>query len=275
MNPGDDPAATEEARLDAAWDLLESGDAQAALARVQGLDAASRERNVLEAAVQLELDDLPAAEEALQRARRCPGVQPDQDADIAWTSAEIALRKWDIGAARALFERTASLERTTAVIGRLALCAEMAGEFELADGLLAEAERIDPEGWLMPPRLSEQEFEQVVDEAISGLPAEFRDVLEETQILVEPMPQRELIDPADTAQTPPDMLGLFVGTSLLERMHDQPLALPSAIHLFQRNLERASRDRADLIEEIKITLYHEIGHMLGFDEEGVERMGLE
>jgi predicted Zn-dependent protease with MMP-like domain len=46
------------------------------------------------------------------------------------------------------------------------------------------------------------------------------------------------------------------------------------IHLFQRNLERIARDEEELVEEIRITLFHEIGHRLGFDEEGVDALGL-
>jgi predicted Zn-dependent protease with MMP-like domain len=69
------------------------------------------------------------------------------------------------------------------------------------------------------------------------------------------------------------MLGLFVGSSRLERSNEGA-ELPAAIHLFQRNLERACADREDLVNEVRITLFHEIGHMLGFDEEGVDRMGL-
>ena len=46
------------------------------------------------------------------------------------------------------------------------------------------------------------------------------------------------------------------------------------IYLYQRNLERSVRDEAELREEIRVTLYHEIGHLLGFDEHGVEDLGL-
>ena len=43
--------------------------------------------------------------------------------------------------------------------------------------------------------------------------------------------------------------------------------LPSSIVLFQRNLERFARSRAELIEEIGVTLVHEVGHFLGLDED--------
>ena len=49
---------------------------------------------------------------------------------------------------------------------------------------------------------------------------------------------------------------------------------PNYIYLFQRNLERIARDREDLIEQITITLHHELGHYLGLDEDEVEDMGL-
>ena len=51
--------------------------------------------------------------------------------------------------------------------------------------------------------------------------------------------------------------------------------LPPTVYLFQRNLERVCGDREQLVEEIRVTLFHELGHALGFDEEGVARMGLE
>jgi predicted Zn-dependent protease with MMP-like domain len=111
--------------------------------------------------------------------------------------------------------------------------------------------------------------------ATERLPAEFRSALVETQILVDAVPSREILAGGELADTPPDLLGLFVGASQLERSHEDALQLPPTIHLFQRNLERASHDRTELIEEIRVTLFHEIGHMLGFDEEGVDGMGLE
>jgi predicted Zn-dependent protease with MMP-like domain len=49
---------------------------------------------------------------------------------------------------------------------------------------------------------------------------------------------------------------------------------PNSIYVFQRNLERIAKDRADLIEQIRITLYHELGHYLGFEEEDMDDLGL-
>ena len=77
----------------------------------------------------------------------------------------------------------------------------------------------------------------------------------------------------------PQVLGLFLGVPATE-----PGASPSLgtlqrtdtdrILLFKRNLERIAKDHADLVEQIQITVKHEIGHFLGMDEEEVERLGL-
>ncbi len=270
----DQPAQEKDSadvRLERAWDALEAGDAQAALDLAGSLPEEIEARWILEASARLELDDLPGARAALERASRRGSVE--EDADLCWTAAEISLREWNLEEARRLFERTAALDRTTPALGRLALCADALGDFAAADAYLREAAKQDPEGWTFPPRLSEDELQEVLDEAIGKLDEDFQEALEETPILIEAMPSRDLLDPEDLAQTPPDMLGLFVGASRLERA-GEGADMPASIHLFQRNLERACADREDLVHELRVTLYHEIGHMLGFDEDGVDRMGL-
>ena len=44
--------------------------------------------------------------------------------------------------------------------------------------------------------------------------------------------------------------------------------------IFKRNLEKICHDREDLIDQIQITVRHEIGHYLGLDEDDMERLGL-
>jgi predicted Zn-dependent protease with MMP-like domain len=70
----------------------------------------------------------------------------------------------------------------------------------------------------------------------------------------------------------PDLLGLFVGIPLTERSVSD-LADLSSITLFTRNLERSCSDGAELVEEIRVTLLHEIGHYLGMTEEELEEAG--
>lgn len=260
-----------EALADLAWDAFEQGDPESALDLAGGLDDDDPERAVIEIAARLELDDLDGARRTLAEARRIARIE--DHVDLCWSAGELALREWDLAEAERLYRRTVELDETPAAHGRLALCADARGDFAGADAHLRRAQELDAEGWTPPPRLSEEELGEVLDEAIGQLDPGFQEAIEETPILIEPMPRRELIDAANPAETPPDMLGLFVGSSRLERSPDGAEPPPS-IHIFQRNLERAAADREDLVRELRVTLYHEIGHMLGFDEEGVDRMGL-
>jgi predicted Zn-dependent protease with MMP-like domain len=46
------------------------------------------------------------------------------------------------------------------------------------------------------------------------------------------------------------------------------------IILFKKNLEKVCQDREDLIDQIQVTVRHEVGHYLGLDEDDLERLGL-
>jgi len=88
------------------------------------------------------------------------------------------------------------------------------------------------------------------------------------------MPTAEIVQ-APASGHPPDLLGLYVGMPLSgHEGHEGAAELPPTIFLFQRNIERACVDEDELREEIVVTLYHELGHALGFDEDGVDAMGL-
>jgi predicted Zn-dependent protease with MMP-like domain len=185
------------------------------------------------------------------------------------------LTEWRITEAREVLEKLAGIERTIGVLERLSLAHEIQGDLASADRLLREAHTLDPDALPLPPRFEREDFERVTPAAIDALPEEFRRSLANTEIVVESVPSEWMVDLADPAGTPPDLLGLFVGTTRLDMSEDATAELPARILLFQRNLERAARDEAQLAEEIRTTLYHEIGHLLGFDEEGVAAMGLE
>ena len=69
-------------------------------------------------------------------------------------------------------------------------------------------------------------------------------------------------------------IGLFIGVPRTEALQtDQPLDL-DRIMLFKKNLEKICQDEEDLIDQIQITLRHEVGHYLGLDEDDLERLGL-
>jgi predicted Zn-dependent protease with MMP-like domain len=74
----------------------------------------------------------------------------------------------------------------------------------------------------------------------------------------------------------PTILGVFRGTPVGERSVTNAWDhAPVNIVLYQRNLERFARTRDELIEQIGITLLHEVGHLVGLDEDDLWERGLD
>ncbi|MBK7875639.1 MAG: metallopeptidase family protein [Planctomycetes bacterium] len=267
----DEDLGPEDEILDRAWDALDREEHEEALAILSELDPDWPERWIPEALARIELGDLRKAHKLIEHARE---IADDDHPDLLWARAQLALREWRLEEAEQLLQKLLAVESSPGVLERLALLADLRGDFEGADRRLGEAHAADPR-FPIPPRLDHDAFEAVVDEAIQLLPKDFQAPLETTEIVIEPVPAEWMIDRSDPAETPPDLLGLFVGSSEIEKTELSEDLLPRRIYLFQRNLERAAHDRAELVQEIRVTLYHEIGHMLGFDEDGVAEMGLE
>ena len=268
----DQEPGPEDEVLDEAWEALDAGDSKRALSKLEQLDEDWPERWIPEALARVDLGELRRARAVLEQAEQFEdlGTQPE----YLWAKAQLLLCEWRFGEARELLGKLLTMERTAPVLERLSLVAEMEGDFETAEGMLDEAIALDPH-FAHAPRLSQEEFEAEVEAAVKALPREFQKGLENCEVLIDAMPSGWMLEPGDPASTPPELLGLFVGAPNTEASADENAELPPRIFLFQRNLERAARDRVALREEIRVTLYHEIGHLLGFDEEGVAEMGLE
>jgi predicted Zn-dependent protease with MMP-like domain len=115
------------------------------------------------------------------------------------------------------------------------------------------------------------QFEGLVNDAIAGLPVEFRSLLENVVVIVEDRPSRDLlermeVEPGDT------LFGLYEGTPLTERGFDSPLH-PDRISIFQEPIENACESEEAIRQEIALTIMHEIAHFFGIDDEALEDMG--
>jgi len=258
-------------QLDRAWDALDGGDPEEALALAASVPAGDGERNLLEGHAYLALGMAKAASGALQRAREARGAD---DEEVRALDAELCLSTWDLAGAERLLEGLAPEGFDLARWERRALLADLAGNHRRADALLLEALREAPDDALRPARVTDRVFDQIVEQALASLPEAFQRAVSVARIVREPMPWAELAGP-DPLAVPPDVMGLFVGPTLHELAEERSGELPPAIYLFKRNIERASATREELFEEIRITLFHEIGHLLGLDEEEVAAMGLE
>jgi len=148
---------------------------------------------------------------------------------------------------------------------------ESRGEVEAADRLFAEAHRLDSQTFALPTRLTEVDFRGLLDKVLASLPSVIREAVLDVPVLVHPKPTREIAEREPTIHA--EVLGLFVGTPVGEKARGGS-GYGDVVMLFQRNLERAGRSRQEVSREIKITLLHEYGHYLGFDEEELEHLGL-
>ncbi len=257
--------------LDRAWEALDGGDAEEALALAASVPQGDGERSLLEGHAYIALGMAKAASGALLRARDLRGAD---DEDVRALDAELCLMTWDLAGAERLLEGLAREGFDLARQERRALLADLAGNFRRADALLLEALREAPDEALRPVRVTDKVFDQVVEQAIASLPEAFQRAVSVARVVREPMPWAELAG-GDPLAVPPDVMGLFVGPTLHELAEERSGELPPAIYLFKRNIERASGSREELLEEIRITLFHEIGHLLGLDEDEVAAMGLE
>ncbi|MEW6432490.1 MAG: metallopeptidase family protein [Myxococcota bacterium] len=138
--------------------------------------------------------------------------------------------------------------------------------------LFAKARALDPEGFPPPVQLTPEAFDAAVAEAIDSLPEHARPALDNAVIAVEPIPSDDDVKEGLS----PTSLGVFQGTPLDERSPVEAAHHQTArIALFQKNLERFARTREELVEEIRVTVLHEVGHLLGLDEDELFERGLD
>ncbi len=142
---------------------------------------------------------------------------------------------------------------------------------ENAAQAFARANALEPQQFPLPVEIADDRFAHAVDEALANLPRSIRERIEGVAVVIEDFPTLELVR---TERISPQTLGLFMGVPRTEALQtDQPLDL-DRILLFKRNLEKICRDEEDLIDQIQITVRHEVGHYLGLDEDDLERLGL-
>jgi predicted Zn-dependent protease with MMP-like domain len=121
-------------------------------------------------------------------------------------------------------------------------------------------------------RVPREEFERLVTEAIDGLPEEFAEHLDNVEFMVEDYPSRE--DHAARGIEPGGLLlGVYHGVPLTKRSPFASGTLPDEITLFQRNIERISRSRREIVEQVRQTVLHEIAHHLGISDERLRQLG--
>lgn len=118
-----------------------------------------------------------------------------------------------------------------------------------------------------------QRLHQAVSRVVRNLPDDIQRLLEGVAIVVEDEPTADHRDDSGL-ESDSELFGLYQGIPLTERGSSYSLVTPDCIIIFAGPLERAFGSRREFDEQIRITVLHELGHHLGFDEDGLDTLGL-
>jgi predicted Zn-dependent protease with MMP-like domain len=119
-------------------------------------------------------------------------------------------------------------------------------------------------------QVSDEEFQKLIDQALTELPGEHVKNIQNVAILYEDRPtpeQREKLQ----LRHDQTLLGLYEGTPLAQRQGMTRL-LPDKITLFREPLQFQANTVEQLKAEIRHTLWHEIAHYYGLDHDRIREL---
>ncbi|MEV6557050.1 metallopeptidase family protein [Nocardia sp. NPDC051756] len=114
----------------------------------------------------------------------------------------------------------------------------------------------------MSVSMSEDRFEELVGDALDRIPPELARAIDNVVVLIEPR------NPKDS-----HLLGLYEGIALTERDSHYGGALPDTVTIYRESILAICADEAEVVEEVAITVIHEIAHYFGIDEERLHQLG--
>ncbi len=118
-------------------------------------------------------------------------------------------------------------------------------------------------------RVSEEQFEAMVADALDSIPDELAGRLENVAVMVQDWPTAAQLNGRTGT-----LLGLYEGIDLPRR---SPLGytgvMPDKITIFRGPLSMRARDEADLAQQVRVTVLHEVGHYFGLSDARLHELG--
>lgn len=263
--------------------LCDLGEAEAALTRLRRAGAVVKRLEGAQAAQALWLEaealaDLGEPRAALALHERGLTIAPDDPWHRAgrgqrlFELARFDEARADLEAARTTFARADPPDEDAATLYTLACLLERDDLLADADRLFARAAALDPEAFPAPVRLSPRAFDRAVEEALRSLPDELQAHLENVLVQTVDVPPADML--RETGHEPL-LLGLYEGVNVADTYAiEGPGGQPSRVSLYRRNIEKAAATRDEVVEQVRVTVLHEVGHHLGYDDHGLEEIGL-
>jgi predicted Zn-dependent protease with MMP-like domain len=122
--------------------------------------------------------------------------------------------------------------------------------------------------WLRPRRRApspRKKFEELVEEAVLGLPEEFAKKLENIEIVVEEEPDAETVERMKLERGRV-LLGLYHGVPRTLRHETAPPLYPDRISIYRRSILAVCRTAEEIRRQVRSTVLHEIGHHFGLTD---------
>ncbi len=115
--------------------------------------------------------------------------------------------------------------------------------------------------------VSPEEFEVLVQRAVEGLPEDYARLLKNVAVMVEEEPPRDVLDELGI-ESEDDLLGLYSGTAVDNESFFSPGGqLPNRITIYRGPILRLCRTADEVVQEVRDTVVHEIGHHFGLDDD--------
>ena len=117
-----------------------------------------------------------------------------------------------------------------------------------------------------------EKFENLVMRAVESLPDEFRDRMENVDVVVADEPTLHQLSKSERKRGE-TLLGLYEGVPLPERTHGYGFVVPDIITIFQRSIEQMCRNDTEIIAEVRKVVLHEIAHHFGISDARLRELG--
>lgn len=103
--------------------------------------------------------------------------------------------------------------------------------------------------------MDRDKFEELVARALDDIPRAFKDLLRNVAVIVEARPPRGR-----------RILGLYQGVPFPYRGPDYGNVAPDVIVIYQEPIERICATEDEIVDEVRLTVLHEVGHYFGLGE---------
>lgn len=131
----------------------------------------------------------------------------------------------------------------------------------------------------MTPR-DRQRFDELLEQVLAELPEEVTRLLEVVPLVVEDYPAEKVVKDMGLDHRD-ELCGLYTGIPLIERSIEQSGQLSDCVTIFREGILRTAREEdpqgrlktVNVLQQIRITILHELGHHHGLDEDDLEELG--